>query len=102
MHLQISGQDFVVTEQLHTHIETRMLFCLSRFEPKVDSVRVQISEMNPQLDSADIQVFIEVRLVPSGCVSVKNRAPDAIVAIGRVTQRLMHAVSREIDRRRTI
>ena len=92
--------DVVLDVELKEHLERRLLFALSRFDPKILKVDVHLADENGPKGGLDKSCQIHVRL--SGQADVVARTVDADwkVCIDLATTRAGHNVRRALARKR--
>ena len=100
MRMHVRSRGFELTDALRAHAERRLLFALSRFGRRLQSVLLRIDDVNGPRGGADKRCQIVARLAPWGDVRVEELDGDLYAAIDRAADRLARAVARETARRR--
>ncbi len=100
MRIHVQSRALEHTEALHGYVQRRLLFALSRFGARVQSVRVRLDDLNGPRGGIDKRCQIDAHLGPWGDVRIEQSAGEVHAAIDRAADRLQHAVAREMERRR--
>ena len=100
MRMHVRSRGFELTDALRAHAERRLLFALSRFGRRLQSVLLRIDDVNGPRGGADKRCQIVARLAPGGDVRVEELDGDLYAAISRAADRLDRAAAREMERRR--
>jgi hypothetical protein len=86
---------------LEQHIDRSIGYALSPFRDSVRRVSVCLSDVNGDRGRPDKHCRIDVRLAGGGLVRVEDLNESMHAAISRAADRVGHAVSRRLSRRRT-
>lgn len=100
MRIHVQSRALEHTEALHGYVQRRLLFALSRFGARLQSVRVRLDDLNGPRGGIDKRCQIDAHLGPWGDVRIEQLAGEVHAAIDRAADRLQHAVAREMERRR--
>lgn len=92
LHLDTRLREGDLTDFLHSYIDRRLRFALSRFGDRIGQISVRVSR------SGQCECRIAVELRPFGRLAVQESGPDLFVAIDRVTGRIGRLLGREMDR----
>ena len=84
------------TDALRRHAERRLGFALGRFDNRLDTVTVRISDLNGPRGGVDKQCRIHLRLLRRPPLVVQGTEADAPAAIDRAADRAARAVAREL------
>jgi putative sigma-54 modulation protein len=96
----LHAKDVVLDEDMKDHLERRLLFALTRFDPRILRVDVHVADHNGPKGGIDKSCRIVVRLRGLGDVVVKTADADWTVCIDRATTRIGAHVRRVLARRR--
>lgn len=100
MQIYTRGHGIAPTQAIEARIERRLLFALGRFTDRLEDVSVVFRDLNGSRGGIDAACHMVARLRPGGAVRVEETCGDLYSAIDRAADRLGHAVSREVGRRR--
>jgi putative sigma-54 modulation protein len=100
MELEIRGQNVRVGNELHDHVERQMNFALGQFESWLSGVSVQLEDVNGPKGGIDKQCRVLANIKGGKTVKIEDVDEDFIVAVNRAADRLGHAISREVEKRR--
>ena len=100
MRIHVRSRGFELTNALRAYAERRLLFALSRFGSRLQSVTLRMDDVNGPRGGADKRCQIVARLAPWGDVRAEELDGDLYAAIDRAADRLDRAVAREMERRR--
>jgi ribosomal subunit interface protein len=100
MELEIRGQNLHVGNQLHEQVERQMNFALGQFESWISGASVHLEDINGPKGGVDKQCRVLVNLKGGKTLKIEDVDADLAVAVNRAADRLGHAVSREIEKRR--
>ena len=76
MHLEIRGQNIVLTPALLERVERRVQFAVGRFDGRVTRVSVRVADVNGPRGGIDKRCRIAVRVRPAGEIVVEDTHPD--------------------------
>jgi ribosomal subunit interface protein len=96
MRIAINVSDADLAGAVHSYVERRLRFALSRFGGRVGQVTVRVSADG----RASSRCRIEAELLPFGYVAVEERDSDLFSAIDRATGRIGRLFSRKLERTR--
>ena len=100
MFFDIRAINFGLSPALTDHVQRRLTRALDRFDRRVDSVHVRLSDLNGPKGGVDMQCHVQVNLNHSGTVFIHQVHEDIYSAIDRAATRLKRTVRRRINRRR--
>jgi ribosomal subunit interface protein len=100
MELEIRGQNVRVGDELHDHVERQMNFALAQFESWLAGVTVQLEDVNGPKGGVDKQCRVLANIKGGKTVKIEDIDEDFMVAVNRAADRLGHAISREVEKRR--
>ena len=95
--LRIVGTNIDLTEVLHSHVERRLHFALSRFGDRIGRVTVRLVSVNGPDGRDDTICLIDLKLRPAGRILVRDANRDRHAAIDCAADRAGRAVSREFE-----
>jgi putative sigma-54 modulation protein len=90
-------------DRLRAHVERRLRFALSRFGNRVGRVVVRMGRVNGihgVQGTGETSCHIEVRLAPSGTVTVKETSADLFAAVDRAAGRVERLVAHRLEQAR--
>ena len=102
MQFHIHAGDFPLTDALRHHVERRLHFDLSRFQPLVRKIEVHLSDVNGPRGGQDKRCQVRVRLAAHADVVVEDTEADLYYAVDRALGRSARAVARRLGRARRI
>ncbi|MGE5609899.1 MAG: HPF/RaiA family ribosome-associated protein [Bacillota bacterium] len=100
MQLAIHAPKIGKTESLSNHIEARMQAALGQYERRIRSVDVKVQDINANHGGSDKRCQVMVHFDRSGTVMAEDIQPDLYAAVSLAADKIKHAVSRELGRRR--
>ncbi len=100
MFFDIRAINFGLSPALTEHVQRKLTNALDRFDQRVSSVRVRLSDLNGPKGGVDMQCHVQVNLVHSGSVFIHQVHEDIYSAIDGAASRLKRTVRRHINRRR--
>jgi putative sigma-54 modulation protein len=100
MELDIRGQNIHVGDRLYEQVERQMNFALRQFESWISAVSVHLEDVNGPKGGVDQQCRVLVSFKGGKTLKIEDIDADLTVAVNRAADRVGHAVSREIDKRR--
>jgi len=86
------------TPELREFTERRLMFALSRFSSRVQSIAVVVSNTNGPRGAVDKHCRISVKLNGSKEVILNDQDADLATCLARASERVGRAVGREIIR----
>jgi ribosome-associated translation inhibitor RaiA len=100
MRIEVRGRGIGLDEATRAEIVRRLLFALGRFEGRLRSVRMRLSDTNGPRGGVDKQVQVAVRFSHgSDVVHVEDSDTDVRAAAARAAARSGRAVARRLLRR---
>jgi len=96
MQIAIHLSDADLAGAVHSYVERRLRFALSRFGGRVGHVTVGMNADGP----ASSRCRIEAEILPFGHVAVEEIDSDLFAAIDRATGRIGRLFSRKLERTR--
>jgi len=96
MQIAIHLSDADLAGAVHSYVERRLRFALSRFGGRVGHVTVRMNADGP----ASSRCRIEAEILPFGHVAVEEIDSDLFAAIDRATGRIGRLFSRKLERTR--
>ncbi len=100
MRFDIRGPKDLMTPDLIQHTERRLDFALSRFRHMIHRVAVHLGDVNGPKGGIDQRCHVVARVRTGAPLVIIERDSDPLALIDRAADRLGHAVSRRVDRRR--
>jgi putative sigma-54 modulation protein len=90
-----------LSRSLVDFVERRMGFALGRFAAHISRVTIRLEDLNGPRGGLDQQCRIDVALIRSGRLIVRDTGKDIETAVSRAADRVAHRVRTALDRRRT-
>jgi ribosome-associated translation inhibitor RaiA len=100
MELEIRRQNVRLDEGLLEHIERQMGFALDQFNSWISHCSVHVEDVNGTKGGVDKHCRVLVNLKTGKTLKVEDTDAQMIVAVNRAADRISHAVSREVERKR--
>ena len=100
MQVEINAQKLQLDPMIQEHVERQMNFALGQFNSWITRVKVHLEDVNGIKRGVDKQCRILVGMKGGKTIKVQDLDADLTAAINRAADRVGHAVSREVDRRR--
>jgi ribosomal subunit interface protein len=100
MQLAIHAPKIGTTASLSDHIEARMSAALGQYGRRIRSVDVKVQDINASHGGVDKKCQVLVHLDRSGLVMAEDTQPDLYAAVSLAADKIKHAVSHELGRRR--
>ena len=100
MNLQITTQDFNLTDGLRQHVGLRLAYALNHGRDVVTRIVVRLSDVNGPRGGEDKCCSIEVRVKGTRTLIVSETQSDLYVAIDRAAERIGRTLDRHLARRR--
>lgn len=101
MQLVIQARHFDLTESIRQHVEKRLGFLGRSHLSQVKQVLVRLSDINGPRGGDDKQCQINVHLPGEPAVVIEETRSDLYGAIDRASQRVSHAISRRLGKRKS-
>ncbi|MCC7262576.1 MAG: HPF/RaiA family ribosome-associated protein [Candidatus Latescibacteria bacterium] len=98
MRMEVRAHQQKVGAALRREIERRLQFSLSRFSRQICTVKVQLSDLNGPRGGVDQCCRVDISLVTGHRLIVEDTQRCLSAAIGRATERVSRAVSRQLSR----
>lgn len=98
MSIHISDRQGLLNKELRGFLERRLLFALSRFDSRVNSIEVVVKDENGPRGGIDKVCRVSIALNRAEDVIVKETDTDLIACLARVAERAGRVVARSIDR----
>lgn len=102
MTISISDRDAVLTDDLRQLAERRLLFALSRFADRIDTVDLVVGDENGPRGGVDKSCRVHVRLLRAKDVIVRDRDADMATCLSRVAERTGRTVARSVDKKQSV
>ncbi len=96
----ISARGFTTTAALKDYIGRRLNFAFDRFAPRIRRVQVRLSDINGPRGGSDKRCQLVVAMGDLPAIVVEDTSSDLYMAIDRSIGRAVHAVGRNVVRRR--
>ena len=104
MKLELHAKGITMTDNLREFIERKLHYALGRFQDRVHSVKVYLTDINGPRGGEDIQCNIQASLGRAGHITIKETREDPFSAVARASeranQRLASRLQRFRDKRR--
>ncbi len=101
MHIEATAIHLRLTDPLARHIQRSIGRALDRFDRRVASVRVRLTD-DHRRHGNELRCRAQVDLDGQGLVIVEEAGPDLYATIDGVAGRLKRAVRRQLARRRSV
>lgn len=101
MRIEITSPRWSVTEALARHITTRMDHLDHRFDGRVHSVTVRLTDANGPKGGEDKVCRLQARIESHPSINTEGRNADIYAAISQAAQRMERALGAVIDGSRT-
>lgn len=100
MELDIRGHDVHLNDSLRDHVERRLEFALGQFDNRISHVSVTLLDSNGPKNGSDKRCTILVQLRGGSTIKVEDDDDDFESVVSRAADRVGHAVTRQVERRR--
>lgn len=100
MEIQITCRNVSLTEVQMEYAEHRLRLALGRFESRVQSARVTLTDVDGPEDGNDILCRLKIILKKNGDIIVGDTDVSVEAAIANVADRGARSISRLLDRQR--
>ena len=100
MTISFVDRSALLTPELREFAERRLLFALSRFSPRIQTISVVVTDVNGSRGGVDKHCRITVKMKGANEVLISDQADDFALCMGRAAERVGRAVGREIVRSR--
>ena len=101
MRIQVFSNHVDIDQTLRAQIETRVRLALGRISSRVSRVSVYLADENGPRGGVDKKCRLVAKLLPDGDLVVQGNGSDWEGLIGDTLNRLMRAVVRDLERRRS-
>lgn len=98
MKMDVQARSFSTTASLREYVKRRIQFALTRFQGRVERVRVYLSDINGPRAGLDRECHLQVHVRGLPSVVVKGRQPNPYVTIDRASQRAGRSLERSVRR----
>lgn len=102
MKIELHCDGISAAERLRSHVQRRLGQALGRFRDRVLWARVWMKDVNGPRGGSDMQCLVQVRVKGASDIILQEREADARSAFDRAAGRAIHALLRQIGRRRRI
>ena len=99
MRIEVQTKGTIVTGGVREHIERRIRFDLSRFQPETNQLNVYLNNVNGPRGGKYKQCLVRVRFSGLPDVVVEDTESDLYRAIDRAVGRTARVVSRRLQRK---
>jgi len=100
MKIHVRAVNFQMSESVDDHARHRLHAALDRFESRIDSVMLRLTDDHGPKHGTTIHCSIEAFLTNGDSVMVEQDSPDFFVAIDKAAGRMKRTVRRCINRKR--
>ncbi len=100
MKIHVRAVNFQMSESVDEHAQHRLLAALDRFESRIASVMLRLTDDHGPRHGTTIHCAIEAILKNGDSVMVEQDAADYFVAIDKAAGRMKRTVRRCINRKR--
>jgi len=98
MTVSITDRDQLLTNEMRQFAERRLFFALSRFESKIETVSLLITDENGPRGGIDKLCKLVIRLRHLNEIVISDKDANVSACVARLAQRAGRAVSRSVDR----
>ncbi|MEO1235771.1 MAG: HPF/RaiA family ribosome-associated protein [Planctomycetota bacterium] len=98
--MYVRAVNFQMSEALGDHAERRLHAALDRYESRLGTVSLRLTDDHGPRHGTTMHCCIEAAVRGAGSVLVEQDAPDLFEAIDRAAGRMKRTVRRAINRRR--
>lgn len=102
MLMQLSEKGFVAGRDLRNDVEDRIYETLLRFESRIDRVKIFLADENGPRNGNDKSLRVVVVRDRLPQIVIEEKGSDWGILLSHVAERTFHAVSRQIERSRTL
>ncbi len=100
MNLQLRSKGVRVSSRLRRHVERRVALALGHLGHRVQRIRVRLSDLNGPKGGEDVHCVIHAHVPHRGELVIQERHHDPFAAVTRASERVRHALSKQLDRLR--
>lgn len=101
MRIEIQSGNIRITKRLMMFLRKRIEFALGRFQDRIQTVQVRLSDINGPKGGVDKRCQIQLKLPAQKDVVVTTKAHRLDLAIGKTASRSARALSRAVGKRRS-
>ena len=98
MTVRVSVSEVDLGRGLRDRVHRRLRFALSRFEGRIQGIRVRLVDVNGPRGGVDTRCTVQVRLRRLPTIVVEETSHDADTAVDRAVNRVAHTVARRVER----
>ncbi|MDL1872146.1 ribosome-associated translation inhibitor RaiA [Deltaproteobacteria bacterium PRO3] len=102
MKTDIRGVKKLISPAIREHARRRIHFALGRFEDRILSLTLRLSDPNGPRGGQDKCCKIEAKLRGSSSLFVEETGTDLYAAIDLAVERLGHAIRRHVEKRKDV
>ncbi len=100
MKLELHSRAVRMTRELRGYIERKLELAFGRFLPRVQRVRVCVTDVNgPKGGGDDIQCLIQAKLHSSGELQTREVRGDPFAAVARASEQIRRRTARHFERK---
>src|SRR5574337_1238037 len=100
MKIELHCDGFSATDWLRAHVHRRLGQALSRFRDRVLWARVWVKDVNGPRGGSDKQCLVQLRVKGASDIILQDCEMDARSAFDRAVGRVIHALARQVGRKR--
>ena len=100
MNVDVRAVNFQMSETLGTHAERRLHSALDRYEHRLGSIHLRLTDDHGKRHGTTMHCCVEAAIRGAGTIVVEQDAPDMFEAIDLAAGRLKRTVRRCLNRRR--
>jgi len=100
MQLMIRSLSEKLPETIRETIDRQFQFALSRFEKRIDSVQLTLRDNNGPRGGVDQECRAVVHMHDGTDIAVTEVQSSIMAAVAKLADRVAHAVTRRLDRKR--
>lgn len=100
MKIELHCDGLPATAKLHGHVQRRLGQALDRFRDRVQWARVWVKDVNGPRGGSDKQCLVQLRVKGASDIILQEREADAHSAFNLAAGRVVHALMRQLGRRR--
>jgi len=89
-----------LTEGLHTHVQRRLQFAMSRFQDRALRVKVCLSDVNGPKGGVDKRCRLQIRVGGLPDIFIEDTESQLHVAVDRAVERAGRTLGRQLKRMR--
>ena len=100
MKIQTRVKGYRESKEINEYAERRLLFSLSRFSNRIESVTIRLEDINGPRGGVDQQCTLSIRFKQGGQLRVESMETDWRNAIDLAADRIGRSVARHIESQR--